>query len=443
MSNIKELAIIGDGFAAAVMVAHLLRRGIAPTAITVIGSGTLGKGNAYGCDNLHFRLNIRENLPIIFSDDPLHFSRWAKEHVNDPEAKTDAGYFYLRQDFGRYVSELISTESKPDDIEQIKAKVLSLSSADNSWNLVLDNQAVLSAKRVIIATGNPPPTWPCVVTNPYPNLSASCLVENPWTGHGLVGVEAHERIILLGGGLTALDAINNLVERKHLGQIYVISPRAIFPPAQANWERKIQPVWPQNLSPAKFIRFIRDYLPSTSTTSTEWQSAWEELRTNINIIWQQFSVHQKRTLFKRVGWLWNLYRFRASPQTIAAYEKLKSNNQIQFVLGRAIEIKCTDSKVRVLLGNGINVEGDRIINCTGVASDPLLNQLIENRLAIRDPLGHAIAVDASFRVIRSPSDRWNSLWMIGPATMGSLGDVIAASAIAKQAEQLAGQIAGG
>lgn len=442
MSNIKELAIIGDGFAAAVMVVHLLRRGIAPTAITVIGSGTLGKGNAYGCDNLHFRLNIREDLPIIFSDDPLHFSRWAKEHVNDPEAKTDAGYFYRRQDFGRYVSELISAEPKSDDIEQIKAKVVSISSADNSWNLVLDNQAILSAKRVIIATGNPPPTWPCIVTNPYPDLSASCLVENPWAGSGLVGAEAHESIILLGGGLTALDAINNLVERKHLGKIYVISPRAIFPPAQANWERKIQPVWPQNLTPAKFIRFMRDYLPSTSTASTEWQSAWEELRTNISIIWQQFSVHQKRTLFKRVGWLWNLYRFRASPQTIAAYEKLKSKNQIQFVLGRAIEIKCTDSKVRVLLGNGINVEGDRIINCTGIASDLLLNQLIENRLAIRDPLGHAIAVDESFRVIRSPSDRWNSLWMIGPATMGSLGDVIAASAIAKQAEQLASQIAG-
>ena len=143
MSNIKELAIIGDGFAAAVMVVHLLRRGIAPTAITVIGSGTLGKGNAYGCDNLHFRLNIREDLPIIFSDDPLHFSRWAKDNVNDPEAKTDAGYFYRRQDFGRYVSELISAESKPDEIEQNKAKVVSLSSDDNSWNLVLDNQALL------------------------------------------------------------------------------------------------------------------------------------------------------------------------------------------------------------------------------------------------------------------------------------------------------------
>lgn len=441
MSNIKEMVIIGDGFAAAVMVVHLLRRGIAPTAITVIGSGTLGKGNAYGCDNPHFRLNVRENLPIIFSDDPLHFSRWAKEHLNDLEAKTDAGYFYRRQDFGRYVSELITSKSKSNHIEQIKAKVLSLNGTDNFWNLALDNQSVINARRVIIATGNPPPTWPCAVTNSELDSSATRLVENPWSGRGLDGVKTQDHIILLGGGLTALDAINNLGERNHLGQIYVISPRAIFPPAQANWERKVQPMWPQNLTPAKFIRFMRDYLPSTSTTSREWQSAWEELRTNINMIWQQFSVHQKRTLFKRLGWLWNLYRFRASPQTIAAYEKLRSKNQIQFVLGRATEIKCSEFKVKALLGNGIEVEGDRIINCTGVASDPLLNQLIEDRLAIRDPLGHAIAVDENFRVRHLPSEQWSSLWMIGPATMGSLGDVVAASAIAKQAEQLAGQIA--
>jgi uncharacterized NAD(P)/FAD-binding protein YdhS len=141
-----------------------------------------------------------------------------------------------------------------------------------------------------------------------------------------------------------------------------------------------------------------------------------------------------------LGWLWNLYRFRASPQTIFAYEKLRSNNQIQFVLGRAKEIKYSESKVKVLLGNGIEVEGDRIINCTGVASDPLLNKLIKDQLAVRDPLGHAIAVDENFRVLNLPCKRWNSLWMIGPETMGSLGDVVAASTIAKQAEQLAAQI---
>ena len=66
MLNMKEVVIIGDGFAAAVLVTHLLRRGISSSAITVIGSGALGKGNAYGCNNPFFRLNVREDLPIIF-----------------------------------------------------------------------------------------------------------------------------------------------------------------------------------------------------------------------------------------------------------------------------------------------------------------------------------------------------------------------------------------
>lgn len=440
MLNMKEVAIIGDGFAAAVLATHLLRAGISSSAITVIGPGALGRGNAYGCNSSFFRLNVREDLPIIFADDPLHFSRWAQRHINDSEAKTLAGYFYRRHDFGRYVSELVACEPKSGQIEQIKARVLGLRGSDDSWNLEIDSQSVISAKQVIIATGNPPPAWPCAVISSSPTLATSCLIENPWTGDGLDGVETQENIILLGGGLTALDAINALVEHKHLGMIYVISPRSVLPPAQANWQRKAQPQWPQNLTPAKLIRFMRNYLPSVSTTSPEWQSAWEELRPNINTIWQQFTQSQKRSLFKRLGWLWNLYRFRASPQTIAAYEKLRSKNQIQFVLGRAKEIKHSESKVKVLLENGIEVEGDRIINCTGVGSDPFLNKLIEGKLAIRDPLGHAIAVDENFRVLNLSCKQWNSLWMIGPGTMGSLGDVIAASTIAKQAEQLAIQI---
>ena len=440
MLNMKEVAIIGDGFAAAVLVTHLLRRGISSSAITVIGAGVLGKGNAYSCNNPFFRLNVREDLPIIFADDPLHFSRWAQTHINDPEARTKAGYFYRRQDFGRYVSELVACEAKSGQIKQIKARVLGLSGSESSWSLELDSHSAVSAKQVIIATGNPPPVWPCAVSNTSPVLSTSRLIENPWIGHGLDGIETQESIILLGGGLTALDVINSLVEHKHLGMIYIISPRSVLPPAQANWQRKVQPQWPQNLTPARFVRFMRNYLPSASTTSPEWQSAWEELRPNINTIWQQFSPSQKRSLFKRLGWLWNLYRFRASPQTICTYEKLRSKNQIQFVLGRAKEIRRSESKVKALLLNGIEVEGDRIINCTGVGYDPLLNRLIKDQLAIRDPLGHAVAVDENFRVLNLSCKRWNSLWMIGPGTMGSLGDVIAASTIAKQAEQLAIQI---
>jgi len=440
MANLKEVVIIGDGFAAAVMAVHLLRSGAAPSSIVVIGPGELGKGNAYTCISPFFRLNVREDLPIIFSEDPLHFARWAKKNIHDPQAKTEAGEFYRRQDFGRYVSGLIWSEVGGSSLEQIKARVIGLSGSDHDWRLELDNHNVINAKRVIIATGNPPPTWPCAVMNSQLVQSPLRLIENPWTGHALEEIQSEEKIILIGGGLTALDAISALEHRNHRGRIYIVAPRAIFPPAQAKWERQKQPDWPQKMSPASLTRFMRNYLPLAATASTEWQSAWEELRPNLNAIWQQFSTLQKRSLFKRLGWLWNLYRFRASPQTIAAYEQLKQKNQIEFVLGRAKEIECSATTVQVLLRGGKALEADRVINCTGVASDLLLNSLVQNQLAIPDPLGNAIAVDEAFRVLQASCKPFNSLWMIGPATMGSLGDVIAASAIAKQAEQLASQI---
>lgn len=114
-----------------------------------------------------------------------------------------------------------------------------------------------------------------------------------------------------------------------------------------------------------------------------------------------------------------------------AYEKLSSRKQIQFVFGRATEIKCCEFKVKALLGNGIEVEGDQIINYAGIPSDPLVNQIIEDRLAIRGPLGHAIAVDENLRVRNLPSDQRRSLWVIGPVIIGSLGDAVVVSAIAK------------
>ena len=437
--DIKEIAIIGDGFAAAVAFIHLLRRGIHCSKILLIGPGLLGKGNAYNCISPFFRLNVREDLPSVFSEDPLHFARWAKVHIDDSEAQTEAGYFYRRQDFGRYISELVSKELGSDQIDQIYAKVSNLYKANEYWCLEIDKLKTIVAQRVIIATGNPPPIWPCAVQNIQTAMSPSQLIESPWVGQDLGNIHAHEEIILLGGGLTALDAIHALVGQGHQGVIKVIGPRAVFPPMQAGWKREGQPDWPKNLTPAKLVRFIRNYLPSAPTDSVVWQSAWEELRPNINMIWQQFSYFQRRILFKRLGWLWSLYRFRASPQTIKAYRKLEANKQIQFVLGRAKRIEVAQT-VTVVLGDGSKVSGDRIFNCTGVGRDPLLSKLITDQIARPDALGKSIAVASDYRVSKLSGGEWDDLWMIGPATMGSLGDVIAASSIAKQAEQLSIQI---
>jgi uncharacterized NAD(P)/FAD-binding protein YdhS len=436
MHDIRKLAIIGDGFAAAVAAIHLLRKGIAADSLTIIGPGTLGKGNAYGCVSPFFRLNVREDLPSVFSEDPLHFARWAESNTDDPEAKTSAGFFYRRADFGRYIFELITAEAGFEKIQWIHSKVNGLSQTQDVWKLDTSDGRVLYAEKVIIATGNSLPTWPCPIRTQIGEQASARMIENPWTGGYLASIGAEERIVLLGAGLTALDAIYALAAQGHRGPITVVGPRPLFPPSQAPWTRQNQPNWPEKLSPAKLLRFMRHYLPLLPTTSTEWQSAWEELRPNLNSIWQQFTPHQRRIVFKRLGWAWSLYRFRASPQTIKAYEQLKANHQIRFALGRAKQIEYSESTIAVQLNNGQRIEADRIINCTGAGTDSFLNQLIADAIAIPDPLGIAIAVDRNLNVIKPGLQAWNNLWMLGPATMGSLGDVIAASAISKQAEVL-------
>jgi uncharacterized NAD(P)/FAD-binding protein YdhS len=442
MQDKNRLVIIGDGFAAAVTAIHLLRKGFAADSLTIIGAGSLGKGNAYGCASPFFRLNVREDLPIVFSEDPLHFARWAKANIDDPEVKTSAGFFYRRADFGRYISELITAEEGFDQIQRIQSKVCALNQANGLWKLDTTDGRFIYAEKAIIATGNSPPTWPCSIHTENSEQASTRMIENPWAGHYLSSISAEERIVLLGGGLTALDAIYALAAQGHRGLITIVGPRSLFPPTQAPWARQKQPNWPDKLSPAKLVRFMRQYLPPAPTTSTEWQSAWEELRPNLNTIWQEFTPHQRQSLFKRLGWAWSLYRFRASPQTIKAYEQLKANHQVQFAVGRAKQVECSESAITVQLNNGKRIQGDRIINCTGVGKDVFLNQLVTAAIAIPDPLGHAIAVNTNLNVLKPDQQAWNTLWMLGPATMGSLGDVIAASAISKQAEQLAYQITG-
>lgn len=442
MHDISKLAIIGDGFAAAVAAIHLLRKGIAAESLTIIGMGTLGKGNAYGCVSPFFRLNVREDLPIVFSEDPLHFARWAESNTDDPEAKTSSGFFYRRADFGRYISELITTEADFKKIQWVQSKVNELSQTKDLWKLDTSDGGVFYAEKAIIATGNSPPTWPCPIKTQIGEQASKRMIENPWTGRYLSSIGAEERIVLLGGGLTALDAIYALAAQGHRGPITVVGPRPVFPPTQARWVRQNQPNWPEKLSPAKLLRFMRQYLPPLPTTTPEWQGAWEELRPNLNTIWQQFTPHQRRIVFKRLGWAWSLYRFRASPQTIQAYEQLKEDHQIQFTVGRARQIEYAEEVITVRVNNGSSIQADRIINCTGIGSDVFLNKLVSAAIAAPDPLGHAIAVNTNLNVLKPDQQAWNNLWMLGPATMGSLGDVIAASAISKQAEQLAFQISG-
>ena len=67
------LCIIGSGYSAAALLLHLEARGAPMDNLTVIGPQALGAGQAFGCVNDDFRLNVRAELMQVWPDDPGHF----------------------------------------------------------------------------------------------------------------------------------------------------------------------------------------------------------------------------------------------------------------------------------------------------------------------------------------------------------------------------------
>jgi len=454
----QNILIIGSGFAAAANLIHLVEAGIKPSQITIIGPGQLGAGNAYGCDDDDFRLNVRANLMWIWPDRRDDFGNWAKIHIkNDKGAMRHSGIFYRRRDFRRYVANcldaaLAKAGGQDNAITHYPQIVTKLSKADQGgWQAECEDGRLIKADLVLLATGNPPPQWPCPIHGvmaPLPD-HANRLVQNPWNGRWLDHMPAQSRLAIIGGGLTALDAITALARRNHQGPIFLLAPHGSLPPEQADWVKHCPPSWPDAPRPSKILHRFRSYLPDLPTEDAAWQQAFEELRIDINQQWQALSDGDRRRLMRRLGWLWSRYRYRAAPQTIAAANRLQQTGILEICHARlgAIHLQAGGDETSLRLDlhdaktGARHLTVDHVINCTGVGHDPLLANLVADGIGVPDAFGHGLRVNHHNEVIDPDGDAMATLLLVGPAMASSLGDVVAASEISLAGMRVAARLA--
>ena len=441
--NAFPLAIIGDGYAAAVLFIHLAKQGFDLNQVVVVGKGQLGHGAAYGTQHPDFRLNVRDDLMIIDDDKPDDFVKWASQ-LDDPAAedREGAGKFYRRRDFARYVRELLDQYHIETVITQIKARALRLSRGHHGdWVISLDQGDPVIAKAVVLATGNPVPYGDHLIK---PDAPMDRIHRTPWDGKSLAKVAAEDHVLLVGGGLTALDACLALYHAKHKGKITLVTPRGLLPPRQRHWTKDSIPPFPAPLTAYQFVRHMRQYLPQESPDTSVWQSAFEGLRAVIPEAWSRLSPLCRKRLITRLGWLWSLLRYRAAPQAIAAIQDMLKHNQMAIISDRVISIS-KGAPLRVALSQHAPVTCDIAYLASGPGHDPLIQALISDGIA-QSPFGKdgqnpfGIAVGDDLALISEMGNTANCLWAIGPPTMASLGDVVGASSVARQAASLAKQL---
>ena len=439
-NTVCPLVIVGSGFASFCLAAHLLRdRPERVSDITIIGSEPFGYGAAYGCSHPDFRLNVRAQIMRIFPDRPTDFRKWAETEIDDIAAHNRQGAFYRRKDFARYLSVLAGQLSGFDKLNLISDEVISAAKTDMGWQLVLATGQKLTAKTLVLATGNPPPRWPCHLAS---DLPADRLVENPWSGQWLGKIDKTDKVAFIGGGLSAMDGIYSLARQDHIGHIEVVLPHGILPPKQTDWQTEPPVIWPDNITTAsQFFRFMKHSLGTRDWTQTVWQSRFEALRIHINSVWQQLGETEQNRLMRHVGHWWQLARFRSAPQNFDAAETLRATGQLSLVKGRVRQIKKQDGQLCLILQDGQKYLADRVVNCTGPAPDRLVEQMLAGGLAAPDRTGKSLRVATCLGVMDSAQERQDNLFAIGAMTASCLGDVIGAGSIAKQAEELAAKLA--
>lgn len=442
-----ELAIIGDGYTAAVSVIHLLDQGIAASRILVIGPDRLGEGKAYGARHGDFRLNVRDSLMMIIPKDDRDFPTWAERELDDPAALTAAGAFYRRGDFARYLRQRLDTALAGQSLPRIRQQATRLQHlGGDGWQISTSDGRTEQARAVMLATGNPAPRWPVA---PDPAIPQERLVAAPWRGDWLGKIEQSGKnatICLVGGGLTAMDAILAIRNSGHQGQINMIIPGGKLPPAQTAWRQAEAIQWPKIGNAADFLAFMRHHLGrktlSDSDDDPSWQSRFEALRINISAAWQALPDAEKTRLMQRLGPLWSRYRFRAAPQTATAADAMLNSGQLQLHDGFLGKLTWQHNQICITDHKGTSHHADLVVNCTGMGKDKLLHQLLADGLIQGDALGLAPAVTSDGRIIDGSGRPMADFHAIGPLTRGSIGDIVGASSTARMAAQFAIDFAG-
>src|SRR5207253_7986703 len=116
--------------------------------------------------------------------------------------------FVQRQQFGRYLRTILKEAVEAGLVQVARHQAISAEPSASGWSVRLDDGQRVDASALVLALGNQPPE-----PLPFGQHSAR-VINNPWGGEALAAVEdlasSHEDVLLVGTGLTMVDAVLSL-----------------------------------------------------------------------------------------------------------------------------------------------------------------------------------------------------------------------------------------
>jgi uncharacterized NAD(P)/FAD-binding protein YdhS len=419
-----RIAIVGAGCSGTLVAAHLLRQD-EPVEIDLIDPRLPGRGLAYSTVWDRHLLNVRAARMSAFPAEPSHFLDWLRAN-GYPKATPDT--FAPRKVFGGYLQDIlqsaIQSAARKHQFRHHGSSAVRISHDGVEARVTLENGDRVTADRVVLATGNPAPR----------PLRAEALryFNSPWDQGALTGLEPQDTVLLLGSGLTAVDAFLALDAQSHQGSIYCLSRRGKLSHVHTVYRKLPEAFVPTETARARdLLRAIRLRVEQAERQGYDWRAVIDSLRPITNDLWSRLDATEQARVLRHLKTWWDIHRHRMAPEIGVTLHAAVERGQLRVLAGRLRQIQEKRIEIRLRSQADLTLTVDRFINCTGSEEDyrrvpnPLLRSLLD---------AGWIEPHSSGKGFQTKPD-W--LFTLGPPRIGELFETTAVPELRIQAEALA------
>jgi len=464
MNQRADILIIGGGLSGTMLAVQLLRLPGRRHVLIIEPRAEIGRGEAYSAVELGHTLNGNAARMSVDPDNPDDLTQWLTEHITAggwPESAEQkvpiSELFPPRGLFGVYVQQRLAEARlvgarNGSSVEHLRAEVVDLQVEADSVQLTLSNGQALRGGYAVLATG----MFPAARTPQKTSSGLNAAALDPWDVAEMRQLDPQSTVLIIGSGLTMVDAVVSLEQAGHRGPIEVFSRHGLLPHV-----RRQPPAWMDFLgddhslcTPRQLLRELRRQCQAAIAQGIDWQAPLDTVRVHIARLWSQATDTQRRQFVRHVRPWWESHHHRSPPLSAALVERLYKEGRLRIQAASFKGLEASpDGGVRIRIrrrgeSQTCVVQGAALINSSGIEYDwrrvarPLPQQVLARGLVQPGPLALGIAATVDGAVLDAEGRAAGRLFAMGPPLRGMWWESTAVTDVALQAKALAARLVG-